>query len=464
MTRGAFLLYWRGGGCVDGIDAFVRAFDLIDLAVLRGDEVLWRGTRAPYDPGGLRLLFSMTKSFSSLAAGIAADEGLFGLDNFVADRFADALPAAPHPNLFKMRIYHLLTMTTGIDRNTYAELFPRPDWVRAFLAQDFPCAPGTRYRYSTHASHMLSALIQRTSGESLEDFLNARLFHPMGICEARWEKSPEGLTAGGMGLSLRVDSLVKIARLLLNRGVFAGRRLISADYLARATSAQVDKGGECAGHFAGREYGFQFHVMPGGYRMDGAFGQFLCVYPDAGRAVVATSRGVRAEPFLALAHRSLLSADGGDAAFPAPIPAVSDFGGTGGAYLLDENPLGIRRAAFGGGAVALEYADGTRDVFGPAECGRSRFAKDLQIWQQEHRAYARREPGGALVLTVYYIETPYVARYRFRFPGNGLEMAFSVNLSLTLRDFVVRGTREPEYGPPVPSVSGQRPDEDMILK
>ena len=433
---------------MDDIGAFVRAceecgeIDLIDIAVLRGDAVLWRGTRAPYEPDGLRLLFSMTKSFASLAAGIAMDAGLFGPDDRVVEHFADALPAVSHPNLSKMRIRHLLTMTTGIDRNTYAELSSQLDWVRAFLAQDFPCEPGSRYLYSTHASHMLSALIEKTSGESLEDFLSARLFHPMGIFEARWEKSPEGMTAGGMGLSMKMDSLVKIARLLLGRGVYEGRRLVSANYLDRATSAQVDKGEGHAGEFEGNKYGFQFHVMPGGYRMDGAFGQFLCVYPESGRAVIAASRGTKAEPFLALIDRYLLCTDGGDAAFPASAPMEFNFGGVEGAFLLDDNPPGIRRVAFGGGGATFEYADGTWDNFGPAVRGRSRFVKDLQVWEQEHRACARREPDATLVLTVHYVETPYVASYRFRYLGDGLEMAFSVNLSLTLRHFVVRGTRE----------------------
>lgn len=434
---------------MDGIGAFVRAcaesgeIDLIDLAVVRKDGVLWRATREPYEPDGLRLLFSMTKSFASLAAGIAVDAGLFGLDDPVAERFADALPAAPHPNLFKMRVHHLLTMTTGIDRNTYGELFFEPDWVRAFLAQDFPCAPGTRYLYSTHASHMLSALIRRVAGESLEDFLNARLFYPMGIREERWEKSPEGLTAGGMGLSLTVDSLIKIARLLLNRGIYEGRRLISAEYLARATSARVVKGEGHEGHFAGSGYGYQFHIMPDGYRMDGAFGQFLLVYPDAGRAVIATSRGTKAEPFLALVERHLLRADGGEeATLPASVPAAGyDLSGVEGTYILDGNPLGIRRAAFENGAVTFEYADGARDRIG-ANRGRSRFWKDLQVWEQRHRAYARWKPDGTLVLTVFYIETPYVAEYRFYFFEDGLELTFSARPSLVPRDFSVWGTRE----------------------
>lgn len=97
-------------------------------------------------------------------------------------------------------------------------LFPQPNWIKAFLAQEFPHDPGTYYRYSTHATHMLSAIIQKTSGQSLEEFLNTYMFFPMNITEAEWEFSPEGLTAGGMGLSLYPSSLIKFASLLLNKG------------------------------------------------------------------------------------------------------------------------------------------------------------------------------------------------------------------------------------------------------
>lgn len=125
----------------------------------------------------------------------------------------------PYKNLEKITIKDLLTMSSGIHDNTYVELFNTNNWISAFLAQDFPHEPGTHYRYSTHGSHMLSAIITKATSLSLEDFLNKYLFHPIGIYEAHRERSPEKLTAGGMELSLYPYSLVKIPQLLLNRGV-----------------------------------------------------------------------------------------------------------------------------------------------------------------------------------------------------------------------------------------------------
>jgi CubicO group peptidase (beta-lactamase class C family) len=239
--------------------------NLISFALIQNDKVLAKFCKKPYREDVKQLLFSMTKSFAALAVGIAIDDGLLSLDDYVESFFSEELPERPHPNLLKMKIRHLLTMTTGIHKNTYSELFPQSNWVKAFLAQEFPHEPGTYYRYSTHASHMLSAIIQKVSNTSLEDFLNDSLFLPMDITEAQWEHSPEGLTSGGMGLSLCPASLIKVACMLLNKGIFNEKRIISEEYIALATSPQVIKQDEVNRldqYFSGFQYGFQFHISP----------------------------------------------------------------------------------------------------------------------------------------------------------------------------------------------------------
>lgn len=217
----------------------------------------------------------MTKTFASLAIGIAGDLGLLTIDDYIIKYFPEDLPQLPDKNLCRIKIRHLLTMSSGIHDNTYAGLYTQSNWIKAFLKQEFPHEPGTYYRYSTHSSHMLSAIITKVSSLSLKEFLNKYLFHPMGIYEAQWEQSPEHLTAGGMGLSLYPHSLVKISQLLLNKGVYHGKRLISQDYLESATRQQIVKQDDINrpdNHFCGAGYGFQFHISRGGfYRLDGAF-------------------------------------------------------------------------------------------------------------------------------------------------------------------------------------------------
>lgn len=246
-----------------------ESLNITHVICVSSDNILAKYVKYPYKMDTLRLFFSMTKTFSSLAS--------------------------------------------GIHENTYAELFVQNNWVKAFLRQTFPHEPGTYYRYSTHSSHMLSAIITKVSGLSLEDFLNQYLFYPLDISEAQWEQSPEGLTAGGMGLSLYPVSLVKIAQMLLNKGLYQGKRVISTQYLDLATTQQIvkqDETGNPAKYCSGAGYGFQFHIGKDGcYRLDGAFGQLCLICPEKNRAVIVFSQNTKMEALLSLIYKHLLDAE-----------------------------------------------------------------------------------------------------------------------------------------------------------
>lgn len=396
--------------------------------------VLAQYTAPPYRMDVLRLCYSMTKSFASLAVGIAWDGGLLDLDGLVGDILPDCMPKDRSCAAWKIRVRDLLTMSSGIGENTYAALFGEPDWVRAYLHQDFPHAPGTFYQYSTHGSHVLSALVERVSGMSLEEFLNRKLFYPMGILEAQWERAPEGRTAGGMGLSLYPESLAKIARLLLNRGMWDGRRLISERYLEMASSVQIVKQDHRPEDiYGGDGYGFQFHIGKGGfYRMDGAFGQVCLICPERDLAFVALSSGSKTESLLRLIYTHFLE---------KAVPHVPT-----GVYSMGENPLHIRTVSLTRNAddylLCMQTDGGAREIrFCPdgETAGRTVFIKDLQEHEQAY--VCRASLGAALTLTVYYIETPYVAAYRFRPTDAGVRMEFEINVSFTLKAFAADGVR-----------------------
>lgn len=417
------------------------------------DSVLNEYVRYPYKKDSLKLFFSMTKSFTSLAVGIALDLGLLHLDDYIAGFFPDELPPIPDKNLDKITVRHLLTMSCGIHENTYPELFAQDDWVKAFLGQSFPHEPGTYYRYSTHSSHMLSAIITKVSGLSLEQFLNIYLFYPMEIYEAQWELSPEKLTAGGMGLSLYPRSLVKIARMLLQDGVYKGRQFIAKEYLKMAATRQIIKQEErdradCK--YCGSGYGFQFHIGKDGYyRMDGAFGQLCLLCPDKKRAVIVFSQYARMEDLLSLVYKHLLNDTEG-------CGDISDNGRTpkktispkaaipSGKFRLQENNQGIEAVEFIAAGdeylLALHYptcTDTIRFSLLHETRGTMNFRKDLQVHPQEY--YCEAAFNNALTLNIFLIETPYVAVYHFTFGANTVQVTFSVNVSFTLQDFSVNG-------------------------
>lgn len=387
----------------------------------------------PYRMDTLRLCYSMTKSFASLAVGIAWDQGLLKLDDRVGDILPDCMPPQGHP-AWKIRVRDLLTMSGGVHETQYSTLIREKDWVRAYLHQDLPHEPGTYYCYSTHGSHVLSAIVERVSGLSLEVFLNRYLFHPMGILEAQWETAPEGRTAGGMGLSLYPVSLARIAQLLLNGGRYAGRQLISKAYLKQATGVQILKQDQPKEKiYGGNGYGFQFHIGKDGYyRMDGAFGQVCLVCPEKHRAFVALSSGSNTEKLLELIYAHFLEEE-------ASVPV--------GRYRMEENPLGIQEIALCAAEKGYVFSmrvdeDSWKIHFCPGKetQGRTRFIKDLQVHEQEYVCSAQ-QVGKVLTLRVHYIETPYIAVYCLEKCAVGIRLHFSVNVSFTLRDFSADGIR-----------------------
>lgn len=227
---------------VDALEA--RDLQIISLVLLRGGQKIAQLCRAPYEQDGLRLLFSLSKSFTGIGMGIAIDQGLLSLDDAVISFFPDKLPEDLSDNLRAMTVRHLLTMSCGNRDDIYPLVYPERDWVRAFLAQHFPCAPGSFYRYNTHASYMLSAIVERVTGGNFYAFVKEHLLGPLDIAESSWEVCRQGVTAGGMGLGLSTESVARFGQMLLGGGVYGGRRIVSQRYVALATSAQIDKGSQ----------------------------------------------------------------------------------------------------------------------------------------------------------------------------------------------------------------------------
>jgi CubicO group peptidase (beta-lactamase class C family) len=429
--------------------------NLTHFMVITNNRLLCKYCMPPYEMDSLRLLFSMTKSLTSLAIGIAYDMQLLSLTDRIIDFFPDELPSTACSNLQRIQIQHLLTMSSGIHDNTYGLLFPQDDWIKAFLAQDFQHEPGAFYRYSTHGSHMLSAIITKVTGLSLEDFLNEYLFYPMDIYEAQWELSPEGLTAGGMGLSLFPYSLAKIAQMLLNNGLYNGMQLISSEYLRMATVPQIIKQDEINNStrdFSGTEYGYQIHIGKHGYfRFDGAFGQLCLVCPDRNLAFVAFSQCSKMERLLSMIYQFFIDKTV-STAIESYTPTTSQYSTIGpvdlpnARYEMERNSLGIKFLELSSdNHMKTTTVNGREDIiyfdFAALTKGKVYFVKDLQEHLQKYVCCICRAEENLLELCVYYIETPYVVKYLIEFESDTLQFKFSINVSLTLKDFSVKGVK-----------------------
>ncbi|MCB0189303.1 MAG: serine hydrolase, partial [Caldilineaceae bacterium] len=237
------------------------------------------------------MLFSLSKSFTSTAVGLAVQDGLLTVDDHVIDFFPNDLPATVSPNLAAMRVHHLLSMTTGHAEDTTGRVMDGGyNWVRAFLALPVEHEPGAPFVYNTAATYMLSAIVQTLTGQTLVDYLRPRLFDPLGIDHAVWESCPRGINTGGFGLNITTEAIARFGQLYLQKGVWQGEQLIPSDWVAAATSYQTPNNGDNPDWRQG--YGYQFwRCQHNAYRGDGAFGQYCIVMPDQD-AVLAITSGV----------------------------------------------------------------------------------------------------------------------------------------------------------------------------
>ncbi len=278
-----------------GLLSFVEAADktvdsMNSFMLLRHGHVVAEGWWAPYDAESPHSLYSLSKSFTSTAVGLAIAEGKLGLDDEVLKFFPDDAPPEPSGNLKAMRVSDLLRMSTGHQVEP-PRTTDRP-WTQSFLAQPVPNKPGTHFLYNTSATYMLSAIVQKATGMTVLDYLKPRLFEPLGIERPTWEASPQGVTTGGYGLSIRTEDIARFGQLFIQKGEWRGRRLVPEAWVEAATARQTSNGSNPKSDWD-QGYGYQFwRSRHGAYRGDGAFGQFCIVLPEQD-AVIAITSGVK---------------------------------------------------------------------------------------------------------------------------------------------------------------------------
>jgi CubicO group peptidase (beta-lactamase class C family) len=274
---------------VKGVDQNIQ--ELHSLMLLRHGAVVAEGWWSPYAAERPHYLFSLTKSFTSTAVGMAVAEGHLTVDDPVLSFFSDQAPAKPDKNLKAMRVRHLLSMSTGHAEDTTGRMTTQKDWVKGFLALPVEHTPGAPFVYNSGASHMLSAIVQKVTGMKLVEYLQTRLFGPLGITKPKWDECPLGINIGGWGLSLKTEDIARFGQLYLQKGMWNGKQLLSPAWVEEATKKQVSNDNEQNIDWK-QGYGYQFwRCRHGFYRGDGAFGQYCIVMPEKD-AVLAITAGV----------------------------------------------------------------------------------------------------------------------------------------------------------------------------
>ncbi len=273
---------------VDQADKTIDA--LHSFILVRHGHVVAEAWWSPYNAESPHALYSLSKSFTSTAVGLAIAEGKLSIDDEVLKFFPDDAPKQPSKNLQAMRVSDLLRMSTGHQAEPRRE--PGAVWTKTFLAQPVPFKPGTHFLYNTSGTYMLSAIVQKVTGMTVLDYLKPRLFEPLGIEHPTWETSPQGISLGGYGLSIRTDDIARFGQLYLQKGTWQGKQLVPAAWVEAATARQTSNGSNPKSDWD-QGYGYQFwRCKNGAFRGDGAFGQYCIVLPEQD-AVIAITSGVK---------------------------------------------------------------------------------------------------------------------------------------------------------------------------
>jgi CubicO group peptidase (beta-lactamase class C family)/NADH:ubiquinone oxidoreductase subunit len=302
-----------------GIEAFVTAIsneakqEPHSLMILRHGVIVAEGWWAPYKPNLNHGLYSLSKSFTSTAAGLAVAEGKLSVDDKVISFFPDKLPAEVSENLAAMRVRHLLSMSTGQGRDPTGEMVRSSDWITRFFAEPVVHEPGGQFLYNSGATYMVSAIVQKVTGKTLLTYLNEKLLAPLGAGGATWDVCPAGINTGGWGLSVQTETLARFGQMYLQKGHWAKVPLLTESWVEEATRAHIQQplpakpGRPHEANDWVQGYGYQFwRCTHNAFRGDGAYGQFMVVMPEQDAVVVITGESDDLQGTLDLVWKHLL--------------------------------------------------------------------------------------------------------------------------------------------------------------
>jgi len=390
------------------------------IVLLRHGQVAAEGWWSPYASDRVHLLYSLSKSFTAAAVGIAVREGLVDLDATALSYFPELDADVTDERSRRIRVRHLLAMASGHREETLdrARAADPENLVRGFLLTPPDEEPGTVFAYNQPCTYTLGAIVRRVSGGSLVDFLRPRLLDPLGIDDLAWRRDDTGAELGFSGCYAPTSAIAALGQLYLQRGVWNGERILDEDWVAAATSTQVANPDEGNPDWS-QGYGFQFWMARHGFRGDGAYGQFCVVLPDLEVVLALTGQSLDMQAVLDAAWQHLLPAvdaadvdAAGDSGLEARLaslglPAVA------GGRLPD---LAVAGPFRGDGIDGLAFTrDGARwratlDVDGgtlSVPVGEGEWAVDGPLAGSGAVA-----PDGTVLVDVRFVESPHLAHLR----------------------------------------------------
>ncbi len=299
-------------GIISYLDAIAASkHEMHSFMLVRHGKVVAEGWWNPYRADLRHTMYSCSKSFTATAVGFAVTEGKLKLDDKVISFFPDKLPDTVKPWLAGLTVRDVLMMSDGMKPDpTSAIAGFTTDWTRGFLNTPIMEEPGTTFLYNSAGTYMLSAIVQKVTGQKVVDYLKPRLFDPLGISGADWEENLIGVNAGGWGLRIKTEDMAKFAQLFLQKGKWEGRTVLPESWVADATTAHImqdPKAPRSKKDSSDWLQGYCYQMWRcrhNAYRGDGAFGQYMLVMPelDAVMAITSESADLQGELDLVWDH------------------------------------------------------------------------------------------------------------------------------------------------------------------
>ena len=263
---------------------------LHSFILMRHGAVVAEGYCPPFHKDKLQRMYSVSKSFTSVAIGLMITEGKLKLEDKIADFFPESLPKNPHPFLLQATVRDLLMMSTFNRRSAPIQLGQTGVWSFFNLGEPLH-PPGAIFAYDTAGTNTLAAIIEKQTGMPFIEYMRPKVLDPIGISKDIFcIQNPDGRSWSGSGVLCTIRDLARLALLCMNQGAYEGKQLISKEYMQAATSRQIENGIDKREAELRFGYGYQFWCLrDGGFAAYGMGGQFFFCMPKHDIILVATS-------------------------------------------------------------------------------------------------------------------------------------------------------------------------------
>lgn len=239
-------------------------------------------------------LYSGSKTFTSMAAGMCVDDGKLQLSDKVLSYFPEYadIASAGSEEITVRDLLHMASGKTEFWFGSLNDTMLNTDWAELFFKVPVTKKPGSFFCYSNACTYMVGRVVEKISGQNVRDFLIPRLFTPMGIFNPQWHTCPQGHTLSATELFLTTDEFSRLGHMLLHGGKYKNVRIVSREYVDKAANDTIDNHTFNPGDPEGSSgYGYQMWrcSLPGTFRADGMYGQFSIVIPNKNAVVTITS-------------------------------------------------------------------------------------------------------------------------------------------------------------------------------